>query len=221
MKIHLNQPPIFSPARHLRSSSNQSFFTPDSSPLSLLDAIRQWEQGEKQEQSRVRWRPERMPLSVGVEDPPTNALLEKKALHQQLRTALRQWELASQGAVTFVFTQKTGASSDIQLRWEQTTTFGRDYEVGHTERKVQGIWIQQVSVTLITQPVIDRYLSPKKQRQRLYSTLLHELGHALGLEHSESERDVMHHRGWRNLYLSDNDVRQIQALYSTTQGFVL
>jgi predicted Zn-dependent protease len=98
---------------------------------------------------------------------------------------------------------------------------GREFELGHTERNVTDVWIRQATITLLTEPEIDRHLPPLRQKQRLYSTLLHELGHALGLEHTESKRDVMHHQGWRNLCLSLNDAHQIQALYAKNQGFNL
>jgi hypothetical protein len=91
--------------------------------------------------------------------------------------------------------------------------------VGHTDRKIQDRLILQATITLLPEPAIDQRLSIEGRKQRMYSTLLHELGHALGMEHTESERDVMHHRGWRNTHLSDNDAYQLKTLYARNRGF--
>jgi predicted Zn-dependent protease len=68
-------------------------------------------------------------------------------------------------------------------------------------------------ISLIENPVIDQHLSREQQVWRLRSTLLHELGHALGLEHSLCPEHVMYFRGWRNTYLSSGDALAIQKLY--------
>jgi predicted Zn-dependent protease len=85
--------------------------------------------------------------------------------------------------------------------------------VGHTDRVIQGAWIQQCTITLMSQPRIDEHLNLLQRQQRLATTILHELGHALGLEHSENKQDVMYFRGWRHSVLSENDIHRIRELY--------
>ncbi len=129
--------------------------------------------------------------------------------------ACRAWEAVLPGKLQFVEVFQPD-SADIRVLWTDVPVSGREFEVGHTDRVLHGgYWIRQVDVTLLTSPVIDQHLAPAAVSQRLFATMLHELGHALGLEHSQHRRDVMHHQGWRNQALSVNDVRAVQALYAS------
>jgi len=193
------------------------------SPLDAFTALEQWRvKAEDTEKHSARWSLAQCPLSVWIEPYPESEL-QAAASPEVLFAAIRQWEAALQGALTFRLVTHSGSSSppqpegermaDIMLIWDSQTTLGRDYEVGHTNRQVQGKRIQQATITLITQPLIDAHLSVAQRQQRLATTVLHEMGHALGLEHSDDQRDVMHHRGWRHVCLSENDIRRICTLY--------
>jgi predicted Zn-dependent protease with MMP-like domain len=165
----------------------------------------------------VRWAKNRMPISVFMEPPPREAF---DSAVQLLHASLRQWEGAlntldkGQGLCFQPLMELAeDQQPDIMIRWASHTTLGRDFEVGHTQRTVkEGVIVQGV-IVLITHPMIDKQLGPQTQRQRLYATLLHEIGHAIGLEHSTNPADVMHHRGWQHTLLSQNDINRIRLLY--------
>ena len=58
------------------------------------------------------------------------------------------------------------------------------------------------------------------QGTNLLQTLTHELGHSLGLSHSDVNSAVMapFYRGWQpNFKLDDDDIQAIQALYGTKE----
>jgi predicted Zn-dependent protease len=188
-------------------------------PLAAIEALEQWRAHEEGTQREaVRWNLDKMPLQVVIEPYPGD---EAKAPVQSLWLAMKQWEAASHGMVRFALLEDTPwhrESADIRITWSSETTLGRDYEVGHTQRTVQGKRITRVVITLIQNPIIDGHLSPQKRQERLYATILHETGHALGLEHSEHRRDVMYYRGWQNLCLTQNDIEQCQRLYSPQIG---
>jgi hypothetical protein len=165
----------------------------------------------------VRWALSDMPLQISIAPNPTFPGLEA-----ELMRAARQWEVASQGLIRFReagLPQDQHENAHIRILWSNQTTLGRDYEVGHTLRTVQGKRITHAEIILIQVPLIDRHLNPAQQHQRLLTTMLHEMGHALGLEHSELKTDVMYYRGWQNAILSANDIQRLQALYA--QGSML
>lgn len=181
---------------------------------SLLDSLQALEEWRRAEESRqkgqgVRWRNEKMnqlQLYIAPSSNPTWTQLILKAG--------RDWEGASQGQIHFVHCVRPD-QADILIDWSDKPVHGRDFEVGHTHRIVQaGDWITQAKITLLKTPEIDKHLSPQQILERFYTTALHELGHALGLEHSNHSKDIMHHRGWKNRFISPNDIRQLKDLYT-------
>jgi predicted Zn-dependent protease len=197
---------------------------PSNNPLGALQELAQWEAQEQDNQQAFRWPLDKMPLSVWMDPhpsaPQSAGAFVTETLENGLLLAIKQWETASQGLVQFHFLDNhihQREQADILITWSGETVQGRDYEVGHTNRDVHGALIRHVTITLITQPRIDAHLSPQHRKQRLYTTVLHEAGHALGLEHSELETDVMHHRGWQRSQLSNNDVQRLKTLYSKGQ----
>jgi hypothetical protein len=200
-----------SPARH-------------QSPLEALAELEQWRvKAEDTGKDSACWALSQCPLTVWVDPYPEADELKPLAGPEFIFSAMRQWEAATQGALSFRLLAgpaPPGGSSElsenganISILWDSQTTLGRDYELGHSNRQVQGKRIRQATITLITKPLIDARLTLPQRQQRLYTTVLHETGHVLGLEHSEDRRDVMHHRGWQRQALSDNDIQRIRNLY--------
>jgi hypothetical protein len=174
-------------------------------PFEALDALaRRCSEEESAQRDPVRWPLEKMPLGVFIEPFPEADF--------DFLPIMRQWEVASQGLIRFR-PVLNAQDADIVFSWSGETVCGRDYEVGHANRTVQGRRIKEVAITLIREPLVDTHLSPSRRKQRIVATILHETGHALGLEHSDRQEDVMHHRGWQRTALSGNDARRIQDLY--------
>ncbi len=182
-------------------------------PLAALNALGAWRAESTQTTGQaVRWPLEQMPLSVWFPASTDQSLPGPQVLF----AALRQWEMGTDGLIRFRLMDAHTESVEqahIEFGWARETTKGRDYEVGHANREVQGSRIRRVSITLIQEPLIDGHLSLAQRQSRLLATVLHETGHALGLEHSESSQDVMFYRGWRREQLSHNDIRRIRELY--------
>jgi predicted Zn-dependent protease len=134
-----------------------------------------------------------------------------------LEKAMAEWESASQGKLRFEAAKRT-QDARLHFEWIDQSVIGRDYEVGHTNRRVEGGRILSAEISMMRHPIIDRHLSETQQKQRFYTTLLHELGHALGVEHSNNPEDVMYYRGWQNEHLSVQDIQRVCLLYATIKA---
>lgn len=188
----------------------QMDFEPSSSLLGTLQALQEWhaQQSDSEKALTVRWHPT-MAKDLRVYIPATNNILD--AL---LWKACMDWQRASVGLIGVQRTVRQ-SEANIIFEWVDAAAPGRDFEVGHTQRELHaGQWIKKATISLLTHPAIDAELTPDQIMARLRATALHEMGHALGLEHSQSDKDVMHHQGWRHSQLSDTDTHRLQTLYS-------
>jgi hypothetical protein len=189
---------------------------PYASPFAGIEALRLAE--EARINKACRWHTDAMPLGLAIDPFPHPAFcgLHGTQLTQLITHVARCWEYASEGRVQII-SAPLGEEA-IRIGWSETPLAHRPYEVGHTDRILGGErttynLITHATITLITQPLIDAHLDETRRLNRFKTTILHEVGHALGLEHSRNKYDVMHHRGWRNPGLTENDLRSIQALY--------
>ncbi|MBK8190457.1 MAG: matrixin family metalloprotease [Vampirovibrionales bacterium] len=161
-----------------------------------------------------RWDAADMPLGVLIAsiDPDAALLVTPDVIFD----VLQDWERLSEGRIRLRL-MDPGDSPDsaaIVVNWSDETLVGRDYEVGRTQRCVRANGrITRATITLMKAPLIDQALLPSQRLMRLKATILHEGGHALGLDHSGCQEDVMHHRGWRNTRLSRGDGAQLIQRY--------
>ncbi len=158
----------------------------------------------------VRWNPATFPLKVYIEDIPD--LPDYYA--EQVKKAFILWQQSSGGLLSFVFT-------DIKDYADIRCFFPENFNTEQSENKmVTGTTRFTYKNDLINYAQIDfaRYVSGSKyfSKNGIYSTAVHEAGHALGLGgHSVNPDDVMYPVSSNyHTRLSTGDLSTLKLLYS-------
>lgn len=160
----------------------------------------------------LRWT--RMPLAVYIA--PMNFYSkqgEDGAYKKLVLKALEIWERASEGLIKFHLVDSL-YNSQINVDWRRVDRKA----LGHCTYNYDNLmrlYGADVSIGLTDGKIHQAYNS----QSEVYHTILHEIGHALGLGHSPYDSDIMyspHQYGVVNL--SENDIFSIQCLYSFPAG---
>ena len=146
----------------------------------------------------AHWNLEKMPLKVFIANG-TKAGNWTPNTKQLVYKAMKIVEIASQ------------ENADIVVKWEHQLTHNR---LGVSPFKALGNSILCSDVTVATHsPTTGEALNTKD----LYETILHELGHALGIQgHSPNPQDVMYWSTspYQTGELTQTDINTMNALYS-------
>jgi len=85
--------------------------------------------------------------------------------------------------------------------------------VNQTQVKDGHEFIYRSELVLQRNPRINQHLDVDAQGLQLYATFLHEIGHALGMEHTQDPHSVMFHRSLQNHQFTTEDLTQLHRLY--------
>jgi len=195
----------------------------DSQPKGLTDFVNEllsWRENEKLEGRKCpRWDISRIPLKYFIYNSNESDRFLPEFVNAA-QSALLPWTRASSGLIRFerVFNEDTG---DIVIDWTDTITTGRNFESGHADLKVFNNKIEKAKIEIVISPMIDKFASSVQRIERVRRTALHEMGHSLGLNHSDNKKDLMYYRGISNNRLSANDIKRLADLYHSSKPDII
>ncbi len=129
---------------------------------------------------------------------------------QAVRNAFARWQRVADMPVTFHFVRDS-SRAEVHLRWIERFPLRRAGQADVVWNR-RG-WLIRGGVTLATHSSDGRSLSP----EAVYTVALHEIGHLIGLGHSDAVDDVMYpSTSVHDLTLRDR--RSAQLLYSLPPG---
>jgi tetratricopeptide (TPR) repeat protein len=161
----------------------------------------------------------KMPVRVSVSASklmsPTKSYTTAVANHYAdlAKRAFLAWSFATDGKLAFDFVNNS-ESAQINCEWTNNLKErGQSFEGGHCETVNRDSYVSQKQRALV---VLGR--EGASDDIGFYNICLHEIGHALGLEHSSHPEDVMYFSGSPTRYsqfaaLSKGDIQRVRAVY--------
>ena len=171
-------------------------------------------QSNVKENKLIRWMDNSFPLKFYIAPFRFYKAQNEGYKYQSLvKRALEAWESASNGRVRFTIVN-TLLESQVNLDWKRIDR----QALGHCYFSFDGanrLYGAEVAIGLTDGYIHGDY----GDESEVYHTILHEIGHAIGLGHSPYKTDIMYTPHQKGVHrVSEGDVLTVNWLYRLPQG---
>ena len=163
----------------------------------------------------IRWPQQCFPLSVYIAPCSWYSMTDadKYSYMSMVKEALRIWESIANGKVSFNLVNNLN-DSQINIEWRRVDrkSLGSCSFNFDTESR---LYSAEVSIGISDGIIHKKYMDENE----VFHTILHEIGHALGLGHSSNKEDIMYtpHQ-YGVVRLTQRDINSINWLYELPYG---
>lgn len=163
----------------------------------------------------IRWPSECLPLDVYIAPCSWYSMSEadKYAYKGMVIDALNEWQRVSQGKISFNLVNSINESNmNVEWRRVDRKSLGNcSFNYDEHSR----LYSAEVSIGISDGILHKQYMDENE----VYHTILHEIGHAMGLGHSDNTNDIMYtpHQ-YGVVRLSQRDIDSLIWLYSLPYG---
>lgn len=127
-----------------------------------------------------------------------------------MRHAFERWSKVTKDKVIFVYTNNP-EDADLEIVFDKTANYhGSDKAIGVTHKRyIEGKKIIHATIHIADYTNDGRELS----RDEVFTVMLHEIGHAIGLDHVNDPNSIMNPYCDVIMEITDSDIRQLRLIY--------